>query len=282
MISNVKMGENFRRKARFVADDHKTKTPTTMTYSPVVSTDSVCIALIIAALNDLDIMACDIQNAYLTADCRKKCWTAAGPELGSEAGLPMIIKKLLYGLKISGAALRTHLAETLDTMGYKPSYTDPDVWLQLAVKPDGFNYYKYILCYGDNVLSISADPKKTMRRIQEDFKLKDDKIAEPDVYLGATIANMSLDNGKMCWTMLPKQYVKAAVTNVEEDLEKHGKRLPSKCVTPFSCNYAPWLKETPELKADGAQRFQELIDQLRWAVEIGRVDILLETSLLSS
>jgi hypothetical protein len=30
------------------------------------------------------------------------------------------------------------------------------------------------------------------------------------------------------------------------------------------------------------QRYQELIGQLRWAVEIGRVDILLETSLLSS
>jgi hypothetical protein len=101
-----------------------------------------------------------------------------------------------------------------------------------------------------------------MRRIQEDFKLKDDKIAEPDVYLGATIAKMSLDNGKTCWTMSSEQYVKAAVTNVEEDLAKHGKRLPSKCVTPFNCNYAPWLEETPELKADGVQRFQELIGQL--------------------
>ncbi len=96
-----------------------------------------------------------------------------------------------------------------------------------------------ILCYVDDVLCISADPKKSMRRIQEDFKLKDDKIEEPDVYLGATIAKMSLDNGKMCWTMSPEQYVKAAVNNVEEDLAKHGKRLPSKCVTPFSCNYAP-------------------------------------------
>jgi hypothetical protein len=112
--------------------------------------------------------------------------------------------------------------------------------------------------------------------------LKDDKIAEPDVYLGAMIAKMSLDNGETCWTMSPEQYVKAAVTNVEEDLAKHGKRLPSKCVTPFSCNYAPWLEETPELKADSVQRFQELIGQLRWAVEIGCVDILLETSLLSS
>ena len=80
-----------------------------------------------------------------------------------------------------------------------------------------------------------------------------------------------------------EQYVKAAVTNVEEDLAKHAKRLPSKCVmTPFSCNYAPWLEEMPELKAGGVQCFQELIGQLWWAVEIGRVDILLETLLLSS
>jgi hypothetical protein len=53
-------------------------------------------------------------------------------------------------------------------------------------------------------------------------------------------------------------------------------------VTPYSCNYDPWLKEMPELKADGVQRFQELMGQLRWAVEISRVDIFLETSLLSS
>jgi hypothetical protein len=37
-----------------------------------------------------------------------------------------------------------------------------------------------------------------MRRIQEDFKLKDDKIAEPDVYLGATIAKMSRHAGLCC------------------------------------------------------------------------------------
>jgi hypothetical protein len=36
------------------------------------------------------------------------------------------------------------------------------------------------------------------------------------------------------------------------------------------------------LKADGVQRFTELIGQLCWAVEMGRVDILLETLLLLS
>jgi hypothetical protein len=80
----------------------------------------------------------------------------------------------------------------------------------------------------------------------------------------------------------PEQRVKAAVSNVEEDLAKNGKRLPSKCVTPFSSNHAPWLEDAPESKADRVQRFQELIGQLRWAAEIGRVDVLLEASSLSS
>jgi hypothetical protein len=281
-IFDVKMGENFRRKARFVADGHKTTTPAAMTYSSVVSRDSVRIALTIAALNDLDIMACDIQNAYLMADCRERVWIVAGPEFGSEAGKNMLVKKALYGLKSSGAAFRAFLAETLDAMGYKPSYADPDVWLRPAVKPDGFEYYEYILCYVDDVRCILHNSMKSMKRIQEDFKLKDNKIAEPDVYLGASLAKMTLENGKTCWMMSPELYVKATVTNDEESLAKDGKRLESRCVTPFSSKYAPWLETSPELKADGVQRFQELIGQLRWAVEIDRVDILLETSLLSS
>jgi hypothetical protein len=282
MIFDVKMGENFRRKARFVADGHKTQTPAAMTYSSVVSRDSVRIALTIAALNDLDVLACDIQNAYLAADCRERVWTIAGTAFGSEAGQTMLITKALYGLKSSGAAFRAHLAETLDAMGYKPSYADPDVWLRPAVKPDGFEYYEFILCFVDDVLAISADPKKSMDRIQEDFKPKDDKIAEPEVYLGATLSKMSLDNGRSCWSMSPEPYVRLAVANVEEDLAKSGRRLPAKCVTPFASKYAPWLETSAELKADGVQRYQELIGQLRWAVEIGRVDVLLDTSLLSS
>ena len=41
MIFDVKMGENFRRKARFVAGGHTTETLSTLTYSSVVSRDSV-------------------------------------------------------------------------------------------------------------------------------------------------------------------------------------------------------------------------------------------------
>ena len=68
LIFVIKMGENFRRKARFVAGGRTTNVASTLTYASVVSRDSVRIALTIAALNDLQILACDIQNAYLTVD----------------------------------------------------------------------------------------------------------------------------------------------------------------------------------------------------------------------
>ena len=79
MIFDFKLGENFRRKARLVDRGHTTTDPASITYSSVVSRDSVRISLTIAALDDPDILACDIQNAYLTAVCREKIWTRAGP-----------------------------------------------------------------------------------------------------------------------------------------------------------------------------------------------------------
>ena len=72
MIFDIKIVENFRRKARFVAGGHTTETPASLTYSSVVSHDTIRIALTIAALNNLQVMSCDIQNAYLTATCCEK------------------------------------------------------------------------------------------------------------------------------------------------------------------------------------------------------------------
>ncbi len=61
MIFDVKLGENYRRKARLVAGGHKTGAPTSITYSSVVSRDSVRICLLAAALNGLEVLACDIK-----------------------------------------------------------------------------------------------------------------------------------------------------------------------------------------------------------------------------
>ena len=121
-----------------------------------------------------------------------------------------------------------------------------------------------------------------MKGIEAKFKLKNDKIEEPSVYLGAQISKMENSDGQECWAMSADTYCAAMVQNVELILQKKGLRLPSKCFTPLKSGYRPELDCTNELKADGGHWYQEIIGSLRWAVEIGRVDILLETSLMST
>jgi hypothetical protein len=80
VIFDVKMV--FTRKARFVAGGHKTEPPSSITYARVVSRESVRIVFLMAALNDLDVMAADIQGVYLNAPCRENVYTICGPEFG--------------------------------------------------------------------------------------------------------------------------------------------------------------------------------------------------------
>ena len=130
MIFDIKM--DLTRKARFVAGDHMTDTPASMTYSSVVSRDSVRIAFTYTALKGMDVWAADIENAYRNAKCRERIWTVAGKEFGSDEGQVMIIVQALYGLKSSWAAWRQTLAESLSDMGFKQSRGDPDVHFRMA------------------------------------------------------------------------------------------------------------------------------------------------------
>ena len=56
-----------------------TEAPATLTYASVVSRETVRIALTLAALNDVEVKASDIQNAYLTAPVTEKIWITCGP-----------------------------------------------------------------------------------------------------------------------------------------------------------------------------------------------------------
>jgi len=72
------------------------------------------------------------------------------------------------------------------------------------------------------------------------------------------------------------------VNNVTDHLEKLGMKLPSPVKTPLSSNYRPEIDVSPELNATDAAYFQSLIGVLRWMVELGRIDICCEVSMMSS
>jgi hypothetical protein len=60
----------------------------------VVSRETVRIALMLAALNDLQVKVGDVLNAYITAPVKEKVWTVLGPEFGQDAGKSAIIVRL--------------------------------------------------------------------------------------------------------------------------------------------------------------------------------------------
>jgi hypothetical protein len=70
---------------------------------------------------------------------------------------------------------------------------------------------------------------------------------------------------------------------VERLLEEDGEGyvLKSNARNPFPTGYKPEINVTEELDSTLSSRYLQLIGILRWAVEIGRIDIFLETSLLS-
>ncbi len=79
--------------------------------------------------------------------------------------------------------------------------------------------------------------------------------------------------------MSAERYLKEAIASLESDLLKFSKQLPNKIFTPFTSKYRPELDLSPFLDADFAQWYQQLIGQLRWAVELGRIDIHLPVTL---
>ena len=194
----------------------------------------------------------------------------------------MIVRKALYGLKSSGAAFRALLASTIWDLGFRTTRSYPDIWLKPGVKPDKFKYYEMILCYVDDVITMSSKPMLIIDGIKATFKLKGDKAEVPEMYLGGDIKQVETASGTKCWTLSSENYIKTAIANVEEKLSKSNLRLPSKCITPFVSGYHPSEDMTKELDSEGTRYYQELIGVLRWAIELGRVDILLEVALLST
>ncbi len=209
MVFDIKV--DFTRKARFVAGGHKTETPKSITYSSVVSRDSIRIVFLLAALNEVDILAADIGNTYLNADTREKVHTTLGLEFGQElAGKTAVICKALYGLKSSGAAWRAHLANTLHDLQYRSSLADPDIWMRPNVKQNGELYYEYVAVYVDDILVIAENPKQTMDCLAKLYRLKGGSVEKPSQYLGAQIMEHRFPEEPqfLAWAMSSAKYVK--------------------------------------------------------------------------
>ncbi len=124
-----------------------------------------------------------------------------------------------------------------------------------------------------------------LKQLDECFLLNPDSVEEPDVYLGAKLKLMQLENGVWAWGLSPFKYVQEAVRicnkYVEENLPKFYK-LTQLVPNPFPTYYRLELDISPELLPEHASYYQSLVGIFRWKIELGRKDISTEISILSS
>ena len=81
LIFDIKMDGRFTRKACYVAGVHTTGSPSSITYSSLVSRYTIIIVFTLVDLNDVDIRAADIGNAYLNVKCQEKSVQSRGLSL---------------------------------------------------------------------------------------------------------------------------------------------------------------------------------------------------------
>ena len=222
----------------------------------------------------------DVLNAYITAPDKEKIWTYLGPEHGEDEGKKAIIVKARYGLKSSGAAICAHLCECMAALGYTPCLDDPDLWLK-AQHRDGIDYYSYILCYVDDIMVIHHDARPILDRIDKFMKLNEISVGDPDIYLGAKLKKVQMDNDVWYWSISPSKYIQEALHNCKNYLKENFSdeyELIVNAPNPFTLGYEQCTDVSPLLSPDEASYFQNIIGVMIWMVELGRIDIAVEIS----
>ena len=101
---------------------------------------------------------------------------------------------------------------------------------------------------------IYHDAESVLWRIYKYFKLNLSSIGNPEIYLGAKLKNMWLENGVWAWANILARYVKEPVANVEKYLaelaDARWKFQKKKADNPFIGDYAPEMDENPALEHD--------------------------------
>ena len=264
-----------------MANGNEVDTADVPTYASVVSRESVRIAFTLAALNNLKVHAADCEGAYLNAKPRERVYTKCGPEFGDMyCGRWAIVVRAIYGCKSAASSWRAAISKVIEDLGFKMCRADNDVFFRPGKNAEGMDVYEYVLLYSDDLLVVARDPEEICNQIGAVYKLKEGSCKPPTEYLGANIG--IFPEADHCWYMSSEEYVKMALENVERHLHKQQLRLPTKTACVFPSKWKPELDVTPELNEGDTSYYQQQGGVLRWIVELGRIDICTEVSMLAA
>ena len=267
-----------RHKARFVAGGHLTEPTNEQVYSGVVSLKAFRLVLFLAELNELELYAADVGNAYLEAYTKEKVYFIAGKEFADFGmqGHILIIKKALYGLSTSGSRWAERFHEVLKSEGFAPSLADENIWMR---KNDEFQIWEYVCVYVDDLAVAMKNPKPFLDKLAaakeeggHNFKLKG--VGPLTFHLGCDFARDP--DGTLKY--MPKKYI-------AKMKETYQRLFPGEKIKEYASALDkgdhPELDASPLLNEEGIAKYQSMIGALQWLITLGRFDVATATMTMS-
>ena len=150
-------------------------------------------------------------------------------------------------------------------LGYKPCLEDRDLWLK-SQNQYGIDYYSYILCFVDDIMVVQHDARPILDRMDKFMKLKEISVGDPEIYLGAKLKKVQMDNDIWCQSISPSNYVQEAVPNCKNYLKENFSdeyELIVNAPNLFTLGYEPCMDVSLLLSPDKASYFQTIIGVMR-------------------
>ena len=98
-----------------------------------------------------------------------------------------------------GSSSCASLAQVLKDLDSVSTLTDPDVWIQEAVREDVFKHYEMLFVYVDNILAVSHKATDVIKEITAFYRAKEGSIKPTDIYLSANIMKVKIPDSRELW-----------------------------------------------------------------------------------
>ncbi|CAM9732843.1 unnamed protein product, partial [Hapterophycus canaliculatus] len=233
------------------------------TFAPVCRISSQRTLLCIAVSKGLHVEHLDVKTAFLNAPVEEDVWVFQAPGFEEDhpvTGKQQVLKlpKSLYGLRQSRRNWNTTFARAIESIGFKPIFSDPCVYVYGSDKN-----YVVLSIYVDDVLLFGVD-SNVVKNVRDQLM---NKFAMTNLGSASLVLGMVIEQGD--------GYIKVSQGNyVKSVLRKFDFHESNPAPTP---GVGKSLSRNPEgavyLDKNGIKRYQEIVGTLMYLVNTTRWDI---------
>lgn len=239
-------------------------------YSPVSSIDDVRFLLSFANKNNLDLFQLDVKTAFLNSKIENLVYMNLPPGLtvseNDSKQNVCLLKKALYGLKISRKQWFDKFTDTVASIGFKPYIFKPCLFHWLS-----YQKYVFLLLYVDDILmtgNCNEKIQETIRELGKRFNIT--YLGEPSKFIGIHIVRDKRNN-KMFLHQKPF---------IKQFLAKYNPKKEKPLQTPMRTNEANNRRTQKQpvmnnIIFKSQSKFQEIIGSLLYLANTTRPDLTL-------